>query len=51
MEQLRTGPHGSAANWKVIDQLRPYGGVRIEDDLVVQAAGLPVQNLTRAFLH
>ncbi|MBY6188778.1 Xaa-Pro dipeptidase [Marinobacter hydrocarbonoclasticus] len=32
-------------NTPVIDELRPFGGIRIEDDVVVQASG--VLNLTR----
>lgn len=33
-------------NWQRIDELRPYGGVRIEDSVVVSATGKH-QNLTR----
>ncbi|RUO75587.1 Xaa-Pro dipeptidase [Pseudidiomarina taiwanensis] len=33
-------------NWQVIDELRPYGGVRIEDSIVVKAEG-PHENLSR----
>ncbi|MBA2542883.1 MAG: Xaa-Pro dipeptidase [Deltaproteobacteria bacterium] len=32
-------------DWKLVDELRPFGGVRIEDNVVVQAAG--TRNLTR----
>lgn len=33
-------------NWQRIDELRPYGGVRIEDSVVAKASGVP-ENLTR----
>jgi Xaa-Pro dipeptidase len=33
-------------NWQRIDELRPYGGVRIEDSVVVAANGQH-ENLTR----
>jgi Xaa-Pro dipeptidase len=42
---LRRGPQASAFDWAAIDALRPYGGVRIEDD-VVCTAGAP-ENLSR----
>ena len=32
-------------NWKLVDQLRPYGGVRIEDNIAVVEGG--TRNLTR----
>lgn len=48
LEPLRQGPHAHAVNWRAVDALRPFGGVRIEDDLVM-AAGSAV-NLTRAHL-
>ena len=32
-------------DWSVVDELRPYGGIRIEDN-VVATAGAP-ENLTR----
>ena len=32
-------------DWKLIDELRPFGGIRIEDNVVVEADG--IQNLTR----
>jgi Xaa-Pro dipeptidase len=32
-------------NWEKVDELRPYGGVRIEDSIVVGADGN--ENLTR----
>jgi Xaa-Pro dipeptidase len=36
---------GRLVEWKLIDELRPFGGIRIEDNVVVQAGG--IRNLTR----
>ena len=32
-------------DWKLVDELRPFGGIRIEDNVVVQERG--IRNLTR----
>lgn len=45
MEELRNGEHAGAVNWDKVEALRPYGGIRIEDD-VVCTEGDPI-NLTR----
>lgn len=45
MKELAEGAHAGAVNWERVDALRPYGGIRIEDD-VVCTDGAPV-NLTR----
>jgi len=45
LEQLRAGPHADAVDWARVDAFRPYGGIRIEDDVVCTDAD-PV-NLTR----
>ena len=42
----RSGRHDTAINWLRVEQLRGYGGIRIEDDLAVTAQGH--ENLTRA---
>jgi Xaa-Pro dipeptidase len=42
---LRAGAHAGLVDWKRVDELAPFGGVRIEDNVVVQAAG--IRNLTR----
>jgi Xaa-Pro dipeptidase len=48
LRKAKEGPHQSAYNWKLIDDLLPLGGIRIEDNIVVRAVG--PQNLTREFL-
>ncbi|MEW5853710.1 MAG: Xaa-Pro dipeptidase [Myxococcota bacterium] len=50
MDDLKAGPHGKDVNWKNVDALRSFGGVRIEDDVVVRGAEEPVENLTRSYL-
>ena len=42
---LRSDPRKDLLDWAAIDLLRPFGGIRIEDDVLVEAAG--VRNLTR----
>lgn len=46
---LREGPHAGAVDWSLVDALAPFGGVRIEDDVVV-AGPAEVRNLTREHL-
>jgi len=45
LEQARADARGRAINWKRVEALRPWGGIRIEDNVVAQA-GAP-RNLTR----
>jgi Xaa-Pro dipeptidase len=45
LEAARADGRGRAIDWKRVAALRPYGGVRIEDNVVAQA-GAP-RNLTR----
>jgi len=45
MRELREGEHAGAVDWGKVDAFRPYGGIRIEDD-VVCTDGDPL-NLTR----
>lgn len=52
LESLRASPHAKTVNWELVDTLTPYGGIRIEDDVVVSAD--KPENLTRnafAALH
>lgn len=45
LKGLRASAHASAVNWTALEALLPYGGIRIEDD-VVCTEGEPL-NLTR----
>ncbi len=45
MQELREGGHAGVVDWDKVEALRPYGGIRIEDD-VVCTEGDPI-NLTR----
>jgi len=46
LEALRAGPHARHVNWALVDALRPFGGIRIEDDMAVGEEHS--ENLTRA---
>jgi Xaa-Pro dipeptidase len=46
LQQLRAGAHSQHVDWSLIGTLRPCGGIRIEDDVLVTATGH--ENLTRA---
>lgn len=51
LEPLRQGPHAGDVEWTLVDALAPFGGVRIEDDVVVEGAGDgAIRNLTREHL-
>ncbi|HUF16627.1 MAG TPA: Xaa-Pro dipeptidase [Thermoanaerobaculia bacterium] len=45
LADLRKSEHANHVNWDRVDAFRKYGGVRIEDDLVVTETG--AENLTR----
>jgi len=48
LERAKQGRESVHLNWRLIDKLRPCGGIRIEDNVHVGAKGH--DNLTRAFL-
>ena len=45
LDQARADGRGRAINWKQVEALRPWGGIRVEDNVIAQA-GTP-RNLTR----
>lgn len=45
LDEARQGSLRDAIDWKRVDDLRPFGGIRIEDDLLVTTEGH--ENLTR----
>jgi len=45
LQQARAGANGRRIRWDAVERLRPFGGIRIEDD-VACTAGTP-ENLTR----
>lgn len=45
LAQARADARGAHINWRRVADLRPFGGIRIEDDLAVTASGC--ENLTR----
>lgn len=49
LEPLRTGQHSSRIDWQRLAQLEKYGGIRIEDDILVTADGM--ENLSRPHLE
>jgi Xaa-Pro dipeptidase len=48
LRPFRANEHAGRFDWKLIDELTPLGGIRIEDDVLVTAAG--GRNLTREVL-
>ncbi len=47
LEAERNSTKGNLINWKLIDELYPYGGIRIEDN--VRVCDETAENLTRQF--
>lgn len=45
LSALQASPHGSSVDWAMVEALRPFGGIRIEDDVHVTPDG--IRNLTR----
>ena len=46
LDRARQDGRGDSIDWDTVADLAPYGGVRVEDDVVATAAG--PENLTRA---
>lgn len=49
LNPLKQEDRGRMLDWKLIDELRPFGGIRIEDNVVVLERG--IRNLTREAYH
>ena len=49
LREHRTGPSSKHFDWKLVDRLAPFGGVRIEDDVLVTSSGH--RNLSRPHLE
>jgi Xaa-Pro dipeptidase len=45
---LRTDDRAALVDWTLVDELAPFGGIRIEDNVAVTASG-PVNLTRRAF--
>lgn len=48
LAELRRGPHGALVDWTAVEALSRYGGIRIEDDVLVTEGG--IHNMTRELL-
>ncbi|HEY7696967.1 MAG TPA: M24 family metallopeptidase, partial [Vicinamibacteria bacterium] len=48
LRAFREGEASSRFNWKLIAELSPFGGIRVEDNVVVTDDGH--RNLTRSYL-
>jgi len=48
LDELRARPQGSEVDWGVVDRLKPFGGMRIEDDVVCTDEG--ALDLTRPLI-
>jgi Xaa-Pro dipeptidase len=45
LNEAKARPIGKLINWSRVEQLRPFGGIRIEDNVVARPGGQ--ENLTR----
>lgn len=50
LAELRALPIASSLDWTLIEQLTPFGGVRVEDDVLVTGGAGAVDNFTRPWL-
>lgn len=48
LRKYRENGSASIFNWKLIDELTPFGGIRIEDNVLITKSGH--RNLTREHL-
>lgn len=49
LEKLKEGPSGGHLDWKLVDRLTPFGGIRIEDDVLCTPDG--ARDLTRRLIQ
>ena len=47
LDRLRTSPAASLVDWATVERLTPYGGIRIEDDVVCGSGAEAPESLTR----
>ena len=47
LDRLRASPAASLVDWASVERLTPYGGIRIEDDVVCGSGAEAPENLTR----
>jgi Xaa-Pro dipeptidase len=47
LDKLRAGSWSTAINWTEVDRWIPYGGIRIEDNVILHENG-DCENITRA---
>ncbi len=47
LNELAAAPEAAHVDWARVEALKPYGGIRIEDDVACRAAGQAPENLTR----
>ncbi|WP_115716908.1 Xaa-Pro dipeptidase [Gallaecimonas mangrovi] len=45
LEEVASGSHSDLVNWDKVESFKPYGGIRIEDNVIVHQDGL--ENMTR----
>lgn len=50
LQKLKETPAGTAVNWPLVAELMPFGGIRIEDNVLV-TDGAPVNFTRQAFDH
>ncbi len=48
LDELRSGPHRQAVDWAAVERLLPFGGIRVEDNVLV-TEGDPINYSREAF--
>ena len=46
LEELKNSKYASMVNWQAVEEMRPYGGIRIEDNIIVHQSHN--ENMTRS---